>query len=651
MAPNALLLVAASLAIASASVAEPVLLFPYFDSNGENGVYLAYSEDGREFHALNDGRPIFVPPRWSDGQRLTRDPSIVWHDGLFHMVWTSNWSGRWFGYASSPDLRVWSEPKRVQAFPDGGEQPNNVWAPEVFRDHVAGNFKIVWSSTFASEYADGDGSEDTHKGDHRMYYTETTDFESFSQPELIYPDQGWSVIDAQVAWDAEGDRWVMPLKKEVPPERGGKNIRLAFSPPEVRPGGFGGTTEPLVGPGTDISGRDLAEGPSLVRWKDRWLLYWDSYTAKHYSLAISDDLQTWTDETARLSFPVSHPRHGSVFVADKHDVAWFAAPLPADGDPALGAVADKPLYVDAVYDGAADPVVIWNPARERWWMFFTNRRANAPGLKGVAWVHGTPIGIAESNDGGATWRRVGDIEASGPGVDGQPTFWAPEVIAGPDTFHMFLTVVPGVFSDWRHPRSIVHLTSEDLRQWRSEGALSLASDRVIDACVLPLPSGGYRMWYNNERDKKSIYYADSDDLYDWTDRGKAVGDQGGEGPKVFRWGGAYWMITDVWDGLAVYRSEDLVDWSRQADNLLREPGDGPDDQVKGSHPDVVVSDGRAFLFYFTHPGRKGPDAGADGPEQRRSVIQVVELHRSGDQLVCDRDAPTRIRLVPPESNP
>lgn len=310
----------------------------------------------------------------------------------------------------------------------------------------------------------------------------------------------------------------------------------------------------------------------------------------------------------------------------------------------LGEIASKPLYVDPVYDGAADPVVLWNPHRGKWWMYFTNRRANRPGMPGVSWVHGTPIGVAESDDGGATWKRVGDITAEGAGVDGEPTFWAPEVVTLGGEHHMFLTVVPGVFNDWGHPRQIVHLTSEDMLHWRSHGPLELASDRVIDACVYPLPGGGYRLWYNNERDRKSIYYADSDDLYDWVDHGKAVGDQSGEGPKVFRWRDAYWMVTDVWDGLAAYRSDDLQTWRRQPGNLLREPGQGEDDRVKGGHPDVVVSDDRAYLFYFTHPGRRGPQAGADGPGQRRSVIQVVELGLRDGQLVCDRDKPTRIRL-------
>jgi beta-xylosidase len=310
-----------------------------------------------------------------------------------------------------------------------------------------------------------------------------------------------------------------------------------------------------------------------------------------------------------------------------------------------GKVAPKPLFRDQIFDGAADPVVIWNPRVKRWWMFYTNRRANVPNLNGVAWVHGTPIGIAESADNGATWKYVGTADIKGASDSSEPTYWAPDVVFDGQTFHMFLTVVPGVFTDWNHPRSIVHLKSKDLRHWSEPQTLTLASDRVIDAAVTKLADGTWRLWYNNERDRKSIYFADSKDLSTWSDKGKAVGDQGGEGPKVFRWKGHYWMITDVWRGLAVYRSEDALTWTRQAGgNLLETPGSGADDEVKGGHADVVVSEDRVFLFYFTHPGRRGVDEKKDGTEQRRSSIQVVEITYIDGRLSCDRNLPTRIYL-------
>lgn len=310
-------------------------------------------------------------------------------------------------------------------------------------------------------------------------------------------------------------------------------------------------------------------------------------------------------------------------------------------------VAPKPLYRDPVYDGAADPVVIWNRAEQKWFMLYTNRRANVPGLKGVSWVHGTRIGIAESADGGLTWtyRGTANIPLGKP----DDSHWAPEVIWHDGTYHMFLSFVPGMHEDWGGQRFIHHLTSPDLLNWTDAGRLSLASDRVIDACVLPMPDGTWRMWYNNEPDHKAIYLADSPDLQTWTDRGKVIGDKAGEGPKVVRWHDKYWMVVDQWEGLGVYRSDDAKTWERQPENLLAAPGVGQDDQVKGGHPDLLINGDRAWLFYFTHPGRRGADANKDTTEQRRSSIQVTEIELQDGWLTCDRDRPARIRLAPPNA--
>jgi hypothetical protein len=313
-----------------------------------------------------------------------------------------------------------------------------------------------------------------------------------------------------------------------------------------------------------------------------------------------------------------------------------------------GAIAAKPLFRDPVFDGAADPVVIWNRQERTWWMFYTNRRANVADLPGVSWVHGTPIGIAESADGGATWAYRGTATINYG--TGEYSYWAPDVLYHGDQYHMFLTFVPGMHLDWSGTRDIIHLTSKDMLQWQYESTLPLASDRVIDAAVMRLPNGTWRMWYNNEDDHKSIYYADSRDLYTWRDGGKVIGDRPGEGPKVFHWKDRYWMIVDQWRGLGVYHSLDVETWTPQAKTILEAPGHGPDDRVKGGHADVVVSGDRAFLFYFTHPGRHGPDADKDAYEQRRSSIQVVELTYNDQGIDAERDLPTYILLKPLENS-
>jgi hypothetical protein len=304
----------------------------------------------------------------------------------------------------------------------------------------------------------------------------------------------------------------------------------------------------------------------------------------------------------------------------------------AKGQPAL-----KPLFDDPVYHGAADPVIIWNKKKKMWWMFYTNRRAALNDSTGVAWVHGTRIGIAESKDG-KIWKYK-DTANINYRPDNGYTFWAPDVIEHNGTYHMYLTYVPGIFKDWNHPRNIIHLTSKDLGNWQYESTLKLVNDKVIDASVFRLPDGTWRLWYNNERDGKSIWYADSKDLYNWEDKGKAIAARG-EGPKTFQWQGKYFMIVDAWKGMEVYSSDDLLKWTKQPSRILEEPGKGKDDQAIGGHCDVVVNNGRAFVYYFTHPGRSKMNPAAKGSfDDKRSVIQLAELHYINGEVTCDRDEP------------
>lgn len=308
-----------------------------------------------------------------------------------------------------------------------------------------------------------------------------------------------------------------------------------------------------------------------------------------------------------------------------------------------GKLAAKPLFRDLVFDGAADPTIIWNNQEKKWFMFYTNRRANAKNETGVTWVHGTRIGIAESSDDGATWtyRDTANINYR---PTPEYTHWAPEVIEYNGLYHMYLTYVPGIFTDWNHPRNILHLTSTDLLNWNYESTLQLACDKVIDACVFQLPDGNWRMWYNNEKDKKSIYYADSPDLYNWTDKGKAVGDRG-EGPNVFQWKGKYWMIVDNWAGLGLFYSDDLLNWTKQPERILEEPGTGPEDGTMGGHAQVVVNGDRAYVIYFLHPGRiKNKPESPDPVESRRSLIQIAELNYENGKITCDRNKPVYIKL-------
>lgn len=329
----------------------------------------------------------------------------------------------------------------------------------------------------------------------------------------------------------------------------------------------------------------------------------------------------------------------------------FCRPVTAQQTEVIHA-APAPLYRDPIYDGAADPVMVWNRREHTWWMLYTQRRANVDGAD-VAFCYGTAIGVASSEDHGQTWVYRGKLDLDFE--EGTNTFWAPDVVYDRGTYHLFVVYIRGARDHWGGQAHIVHYTSTDLWHWHHEGPLKLTSDRVIDAALYRMPGGKWGLWYKDEDHGTDIMRAESDDLFHWTtsDTPAIVGRQ--EGPVVFRFGKWYWMLTDEWAGMRVYRSDDLTHWTRQG-RILSGPSARPEDRPSGAHGDVVVLGDRAYIFYFTHPGRvkhtEAP-AGKDGVipyDLRRSSIQVAPLRIVDGTLVCDRDKPFDFWLSDPGAN-
>lgn len=310
-----------------------------------------------------------------------------------------------------------------------------------------------------------------------------------------------------------------------------------------------------------------------------------------------------------------------------------------------------PLYRDPIFDGAADPVLVFNPTRKAWWMLYTQRRA-ALNLRGVEWCHGTEIGVAESRDEGLTWDYIGFLPLSHP--DAGYSFWAADVIQdGRGLYHLYVTYVPGAaqtHADWGGERFIFEYTSRNLADWGFVARIPTASNHCIDPSLCRMPDGCWRMWYKDEAHGSETYALESHDLREW----KPIKDPGvsklyGEGPKIFCFAGHYWLIKDPNSGLDVYRSDDLEFWTYQG-KILEKPGRRNDDASIGKHADVVVCGKRAFILYFTHPhGQDFPIKDGVMPlAARRSSIQAAELEVRDGRLVCDRDKPFRIRLGIPE---
>src|SRR5215216_1140650 len=152
-------------------------LFTSFREPATAGLRLAYSYNGYKWTDMDTS---FLKPSVDD--KVMRDPSIVQGpDGTFHLVFTSAWKGsKTFGYASSKDLIHWSEQTTIPVMAHESTTVN-VWAPELFYDDENRQFIIIWASTIPFRFARGIEDEDNN---HRMYYTTTKDFKTFSDTKL-----------------------------------------------------------------------------------------------------------------------------------------------------------------------------------------------------------------------------------------------------------------------------------------------------------------------------------------------------------------------------------------------------------------------------------------------------------------------------------
>lgn len=309
-----------------------------------------------------------------------------------------------------------------------------------------------------------------------------------------------------------------------------------------------------------------------------------------------------------------------------------------------------PLFRDPVYDGVADPVLIWNPDRQAWWMFYTQRRAKID-VPGVEWCHGTEIGVAESSDYGFSWNYLGTLTLSHP--DKAYTFWAPDVVLDDEgVFHLFPSYVPGkpeTHRNWGGERHIFHYTSKDLWNWKFQERVPLSSNYCIDATLFRKPDGMWRMWYKDEGHDSKTLAVESRDLKTWNPvEDPGVSELYGEGPKTFWFRGYYWLIKDPNSGLDVYRSSDLESWIYQG-KILDQPGTRNSDGTIGKHADVVVFGEQAYIIYFTHPySENAPERNGIFPlSNRHTALQAAQLEVIDGRLVCDRDKSFHIFLEPP----
>jgi hypothetical protein len=282
------------------SPSDNFFLFSYFTNSddGASGMRLAVSDGGLTYRPINQGRPL-VEPVVGESQ-LMRDPFLLKdpHRDVYHLVWTTSWSGKTIGYASSPDLIDWSKQRALPVM-DAMPGVRNCWAPEIIHDPDENQFVIFWSSTVVDEQ--DQVPSNTKIRDHRIYCVTTSDFVTFSQPRLLF-DPGFNVIDASFLRKADG--LVLLIKDErTDPEN--KNIRWTTAQSPLGP--FGPLSDPIT--------KNWVEGPTAVRIGDETIVFFDQYRLGKYGAVATRDFEHWYDATDRISIPEG-ANHGSIMPID-----------------------------------------------------------------------------------------------------------------------------------------------------------------------------------------------------------------------------------------------------------------------------------------------------------------------------------------------
>ncbi len=271
-------------------------------------VYMAISQDGRQWKALKDGNPVLV----SDvGEKGVRD-SFLLRSGDAKKVWliatdlcvnrNRDWrrhtraGSRSIVIWESTDLVHWSPPRLALVAP---EDAGCAWAPEAIYDKEAGDYLVYWASTTKSD----------NFAKQRIWAARTKDFRAFDKP-FVYVERPDHVIDINIVRD--GDTYYRFTKDDKD-----KSVSMASS-------------KRLMGPWQEVQqftagkGKNF-EGPICFQLKPatggqppEWCLLLDNVSdrigpgAFGYMPFISQDLSTGQFKLAtdfRFPYPL---RHGSV---------------------------------------------------------------------------------------------------------------------------------------------------------------------------------------------------------------------------------------------------------------------------------------------------------------------------------------------------
>lgn len=306
-------------------------LFAYFSDNSPYGEQVRYavSDDGFNYRALNQGRPVIA----SDSiaiKKGVRDPHIMrGEDGkTFYMVLTDMRSSE--GWQSndglvlmkSTDLLQWEHtaihfPKRFPTL-EGFDEENlhAVWAPQTIWDPKEQKYMVYYSiGRHDWEYPVGNRMQPYFK---IFYSYANEDFTDLTEPKLLF-DFGTAAIDGDIVYDQKNKEYILFFKDEGLP-----TTNNGF---RTHNGVMRATSKELTGPYT-VEYRHLhhaknryVEGSSVFPLidSDEYVLMYDCYADGYYQFCKSSDLKDFTFVQNTATKGDFTPRHGSVMHITKKE--------------------------------------------------------------------------------------------------------------------------------------------------------------------------------------------------------------------------------------------------------------------------------------------------------------------------------------------
>lgn len=305
-------------------------LFTYFIGNGtgEESIRFAVSEDGYNYRALNNNKPVLDNAEICETGGV-RDPHILrGADGkTFYMVATDLYVPEmgWKNYAmvlmKSTDLINWTSSivNIPKAFPNEFGDVWRVWAPQTIFDEEAGKYMVYFSMI-------------QKEGPDIIYYAyaneDFTALESAPKQLLLNPTNN-ACIDGDIV--AKDSKFYLFHKSES----GEPGIKLAISDKVS-----GGYEYPDFERVDKETARVEGSGVFKLNNSDEWILMYDVYGSGRYQFTKSTDLKNFTviDEDISMNF---HPRHGTVMPITNDELKRLITKWGSLDDPLIEARSEQ----------------------------------------------------------------------------------------------------------------------------------------------------------------------------------------------------------------------------------------------------------------------------------------------------------------------